>query len=242
MRNIFLILLLFPFIALANYVSANLIETDAITSFASLSDCEAHYDTTCIRIPDGYNSAYHVAKDEMTDDLSSPIWATRSMIEACIDETDCKARASALKCVDGRTAYYNETFTEVWCNKIIGYNQKPTGRKIVVEDAAKKAAYLAAEQVKKDRQAAIDRKKADINFGNTVVALVGVLNEQKGLNSSQLDQMTSAFSAIKENLTSGAIETARAKIAAITPDGVAITQSDIDAILSEIDNYLTLRK
>jgi hypothetical protein len=69
-----------------------------------------------------------------------------------------------------------------------------------------------------------------------VIALIGHLNEQKSLTQEQVISFVSTYQSIQLMLLGLSIPTARAMIAAVTPDGVIVTQADKDALLAEIDS------
>lgn len=115
----------------------------------------------CIEISKRYNCKYSKKADEMKDDVSAPIWASRSMIDSCLGIMDCKEQALVKECINGRSPYYNAEYSEIWCGKITGYNQIPSGKKIVIEDQPLKAAYIAQVQAEKDlKQSKKDAVKA----------------------------------------------------------------------------------
>ena len=213
-------------------------DTDGLTIEASLAKCQLRYNEPCVDISKSGNHSYYVASDEMVDDPDSPIWGTRSMVESCAGEVECKAQASAKACVDGRESFYNEEYSETWCNKITGYNQKTTGRKIVVVDEVKKAAHDAEQAQKIAMDNAMAAAKMAMQCGEDVKALLIVRNASKGLLPAQIKQMVSTYSEIDALLSSGSLNTAKAEIEAVTADGTIITNDDKAALVAKINECL----
>jgi len=116
-------------------------------------ECEKKYGQ-CSIIVGKFNCETHIVADEMVDDISKPNWSNRSMIEPCSGLENCQEISLNKECVDGRHSLYNAEYSEVWCAKIVDYQKKPSGKKLVKEDAVKKAAYLAAKQVEQDAKQA----------------------------------------------------------------------------------------
>jgi len=210
-------------------------------AFSTARGCVKFYSKPCIDTGINYNPNTHKIADEMVEDFKSPIWATRSLVMTCAGKADCQAKALAKKCVNGRKPYYDKAFTEVWCNKITGYNKKPSGRKIVVEDAAKKAAYMAQKALEKSQEDAIDTRLKDMKFGQKLYAIVQVMNVKKGLTRPQRKLMRQNLKAIRDDLMDGDICSVRSEVAALVADGVLIKASDIAAILAKIDSYKTCK-
>ena len=75
-----LILLFLTFSAMANYIPTSKIgiNQSGLTVFLKKQRCESFYSESCEKIPFGYNAKYHRSKDEMVNDLSAPIWGSRS--------------------------------------------------------------------------------------------------------------------------------------------------------------------
>lgn len=231
----FLILFFISFSTWANFVPKNQIESGNVKNIYISGACPGE----CVRVPPGYNPAYHVIGDVMVPDIENPIWGTRSMVEPCSGETDCKEKALAKECAADRQAYYNQEYSETWCNKITGYAQKPSGAKEIVIDEAKKSAYETAMAQKKAEQNAINSRLSDMQFGQKLYAIVQVLNKQKGLSKAQRNQMRNELKTIRDDLLDGNICEVREQVLQLTIDGTKITNNDVSAILAKIDEYKT---
>lgn len=188
-----------------------------------------------IKIPSGYNSKYHVIKDEMIDDMSKPQWATRSMVEACADEADCKAKALTKECVDGRSSFYNAEYSELWCNKIDGYAKKKSGQKIVAEDVVKKETYQNTATTKKTDEMYMEMAGKAIDCGKRVISRMLLQNKPKNLKKAQIRNLVKTYKDIKDLLDTGSLESAREDILAVAINEPIVTQADKDALILELD-------
>lgn len=233
----FLILLLISFNLYANYIPESQVEScGPKTVWLKPGKCGEN----CIKIDKDYNCNYSELADEMINDQEKPIWATRSMVESCSGQADCEQKVSDKECVDERWALTNAEFTETWCNKITGYEQKLSGRKIIVENATKKAAYESSKATNDATEAGIQTAIKRINHGKRIIALLLVRNSPKGLNKGQIKQMNATYAEIKGLLETGSLETAKDEINAITPDGTIVTEADKTALVAEINKFLGL--
>lgn len=233
----FLILFLISFNLYANYIPESQVEScGPKTVWLKSKKCGDN----CIKINKNYNCNYSELADEMINDIEKPIWAIRSMVEVCSGQLDCEQKVSDKACIDGRHALTNAEFTETWCNKITGYQQKLSGRKIIVENATKKAAYDLAKTSSEAMESAINQAYKAIDHGKRIIALIVVRNASKGLKKNQIRQMNSTYAEIKGLLETGSLETAKEQIESITPDGTIVTDADKTALVSEINKFLGL--
>lgn len=106
----------------------------------------------CSKLKKRYNHKYFKLIDEMVNDYDNPI-NSKNEAEACADQAECEAKNLIKSCLDsdGR-ALMAADFSEIYCSKVTGYNQKLSGRKIVAEDAALKSAYLTQKQADKNAE------------------------------------------------------------------------------------------
>lgn len=154
--KLIILFLLFSFSAFGNYAKISEVESKSIsTVWVKKSKCGSD----CIKIPFGYNKNFHKVENEMVNNHDSPI-QSKSEIESCVDQDDCESKNAIKVCADElETVYMDEFYSEIYCSKITGYDQKLSGRKIVVEDSGLKSAHIAAKQAERDAKAA---KKAAI--------------------------------------------------------------------------------
>lgn len=141
----------------------------------------------CVEKADPWTSEL---QDELTN--GEPIYSDKANILACESEEACELlRMGHCKELPDYSFFYSFTTNdgfEAYCTKLLGYEQVKTGNKILVENAQKKAAYLANIEAKK--QAEEDKKlqktelmgklkavkKSDLTSNaKTVEVLMGVL-------------------------------------------------------------------
>lgn len=115
---------------------------------------------------------------------------------------------------------------------------EPTGQKIVIEDADKKAAYETKIAQDEAQKAALAKALQAMNAGREIIAKMAIRNVQKGLTAEQVAQFLDSFKDVKGMLETGSLTTAKAAINAITPDGVVTTESDKEFLITEINAFL----
>lgn len=95
--------------------------------------------------------------DNYVDDITKPIYEAKSNVTLCSGEEACRLALSELVCLNETQGYIDALFTEVYCTKVIGYEQMLDGKKLV-NDSVKMAAWETkkAEQEAK-RQERLDR-------------------------------------------------------------------------------------
>lgn len=233
----YIILLLISLNVFANYIPEDEVGTgNNLTVFTKKNKCELHYSKTCIKIPYGYTANYHILVDEYVDDTSSPI-TTKNDITACVDETDCYAKAGVLSCTDVEEYKTFTEWSEVYCTKTTGYEQMLSGKKIVVEDAALKTAWEAAEAVKAQKAAYLKAIVAARDCGNSVINEVIYRNNvMKTLTPTQKETVLITYGPIMNLLEVGNLDQAKVKVQEATVDGVIMTEADKTAIISLIDS------
>lgn len=101
----------------------------------------------------------------------------------------------------------------------------------IIEDPAKKALSDSEEE--------IELRLRRMDFGKRLIAIMSIRSDEKELNTGQVVQLNKDFSDINAAVLNGSISTAKALISFFAPDGTIITQSDKDALLSEINNNET---
>jgi hypothetical protein len=206
-----------------------------IKIFLSQKKCQKHFSEKCVEMPFKYNPSYHKLKDELIDDFSNPEWGTRSMVEPCSGESDCREKATSKSCAGNRKPYYNAEYSETCCNEILSYAKKPSGRKIVVEDEAKKTSYEAIEAAKKmDKMAMAIASKA-LDCGKKVISRMLLQNKPKNLKKAQVRNLVKTYKDIKNLLDTGSLESAREDILAVAINEPIVTQADKDALVAELD-------
>ena len=231
---ILLTTLLFSQLTLAGWVKLADAEANSVTEyFPRKSNCPGE----CVYAPSTFETAYFDVVDETEDDLTKPI-NSKSQAETCDDENDCQSKLSTLVCLDPDEIAIQVLDTdpkEVYCTKVTGYEQKLTGNKVLIENATKKATYLAEKAAEAAKNAGIELVRKAMECGNEVIALMSYRNALKNITIEQSKIVMAAYSNIIAYLRTGALETAASEISTVTPDGF-ITQGDIDALLSKINS------
>lgn len=213
--------------------------------FRSKSKCEAMSSVQeCYKSPKGFNCNYHKLIDEYINDIEKPVFQAKSSVVEClaivddpvtteIDETktqeeDCLEKASLQVCdsENGQYMVRAEDNSEVYCTKFLGYEQKLSGRKIITEDPVKKAAYIAKIEKRDRRSKRVAKSKKKMSCGSDVVALIVDRNNDKDLNQGQVVQLAKSYSDVISLLNTGSLDTAKAVITAMEPDGVIMTEED----------------
>lgn len=108
----------------------------------------------------------------------------------------------------------------------------------LLEDAGLKASVLAADIEAGNIESSIALKLKNMEFGKRVLAIVSVRNDAKSLQPADVLSLSNTYAPIQALLLNGSIATAKAQVEAIVPDGVLVTQADLDAILAEMNAYL----
>lgn len=110
-------------------------------------------------------------------------------------------------------------------------------------DLVEGAAVL--NQTKKDARLAADllagriaERVQKINRADSVIALISILNEDKGLNAGQVQTFAATYAPIMQMLQSGSFPTAKTMVEAVTPDGVIVTADDKTKIIAKLDELI----
>lgn len=112
------------------------------------------------------------------------------------------------------------------------------GKQSLQPDAEKAAEAAATKQALDERNALLTRGAARRAIGTRIIDLISANNDSKSLDPDQTLALTQTLQPILTLLQTGALESAKAKIQALTPSGV-ITQADIDLTLAQfaIEGY-----
>lgn len=213
---------------------------DLTTVYSTNANClSANPQGDCLAIPEGAIGAVLEKVAEMTDDLNSPQWEAASQVTACVGQEACQTALEELICSSGEhQKFIDAEFTQVYCTKILGYDQVATGRFILQENADQKAAYLAVQAAIDAQESALKEVQRRRNAGQRVISLVILRNSVKNLTDEQVVQLHSTYATIKAFLEDGSLDRAKAAVEATIPDGIVMTSADKDAIIEEINNHL----
>jgi len=159
-----LILLLFITNANAFYVAVGPnFSTDCGSmnlNYPKKSQCEKdHPDKFCVQMPVNFSCDVFDAADIMGDDLSNPNYEAASQIDPCSGKDNCLSLLAAKSCGPNMLKFANKEYTQIYCTKILSYQQKVVSKSLTV-NATKKAVRDAKKQAKLDAKAA---KKASLN-------------------------------------------------------------------------------
>lgn len=214
----------------------------AKTVYTNCSKCETVEGQACFDIT-GESAEWLEVQTAQVDDMDKPILKPAYGSVACDSDAHCIERIEAgdIACLNGdyRVTEKNSVlpgFT-VYCTGVTGYEQKTVTAAVVNE--ALKTQVQAARAAEQADEAAIQARTKRIGFGVRMIALIGVRNDAKNLTNEQSKTFLTSYGPIMQLLQAGAIDTAKAEIEALTPDGTLTTQADKDAILAEINAFLT---
>lgn len=236
-----IILFIISFSATAGFYSAPFTEIekkllDCDYSITVFKKCEGY----CAEITKDFNCNYSEIYEELVDDKSKPVYS-KSEIEACEDQSDCESKNLTKSCLDVEEyVLMSDGYSEIYCSKLLRYEQKKSGIKTIVVNEIKRDAYESLKLEKETQEAAIKMAMKAINHGQRVIALLIVRNASKGLTTAQIGEMNLTYAQIKGLLETGSLLTAKEKIELITPDGTIVTEADKTALVSEINKFLGL--
>lgn len=241
MKLLFLTLISFSAFG-SDWMPLSNIQSNSSQAYQLESDCKKSGEQ-CLDVgdePEIVKLGFFTLSDIMEDDHEKPLWGSRSMVESCDGEEDCKAKALLKECSQDREAYYNAEYSETWCNKIVGYIQKPSGRKTIQTDQQALSAHKSFEALKTQMANAKNKVKALRECLAGVIDLLVLRNASKNLTTAQVDQMVQTYQPIMSLLQAVSGVTAKEKILAASADGVFITEGDKSALTQEIDKCLLL--
>lgn len=229
----YLILLLLTFNAQAMFLKKSEINNCGATFYGSKKDCGEN----CIKQPKDHNCEYHKFGEHQVDDMEKPIYS-KSETQACEGEEACQTLLQVKACTDPQeSALINEDYTEVYCSKVSGYQQK-TATGIYIDQDAKQA-YEQEKSVSDSKKAAMAQIRKYRKCGQSVIdELIYRNNALKSLTTGQKAQILSTYSNIKSLLEVGNLVEAKSLIDAEPLDAPLITQEDKDALSAMIEDCL----
>ncbi len=237
MKLFFLALFSFS-VSASTWMPESWINAGSKSGFSNQGNCETQTKLECFDI--GQNVPQALEKTVIqVDDLGRPVYLKENTA-ACSDNSDCQTKFLALECAEGFSRVKNLDLLEVYCTKRgEGYHQKDQA--VFVLDQAKLDAHnaqelLKAQEAEKESNIQIFLKRIDC--GKRVIALMAVRNVPKNLNTAQVAQMAATYASIKGLLETASLNTAKAAIQAVVPDGILVTDDDKVALVAEIDKCL----
>jgi hypothetical protein len=223
MKNLFILtLFLTSDLFAAGYFPVG--KENAITVYKDKAFCESSESQSCYDISVCPTDYCDLEDNEVLD------YVAKLEVESCSSIEDCDAKLLGKSCSVG-TAIKNYDLLEVYCaNEVM----KIDGKKIV-ENAAKKAAYEAAQAAKAAQEAAMEIASKSQECGKTTLALMLVRNASKGLSNAQKVQLVESTDMISKLLQLGSLDAAKGLIQSATADGTIITEGDKTALAAHID-------
>lgn len=239
MKTQILFITLFLF---CNYANANFYpvgKSGATTIYKQKSACELNEGHACFDIT-GKDLRYWVLETTQVNDMDKPLWKAHYDVESCDEPTgDCQTMQQAKTCSDEQgdiaQVFPNALLPgyKVVCTRLLGYEQKDQTNLVLNETL--QAQIIAEDLAKQLTEDAISAVKKKMECGKTVKAVMALRNVQKALSVAQVSQFMQNFANISALLDSGALDTAKAEVQAITPDGTLTTNEDKTAIIGQID-------
>ena len=157
----------------------------------------------CAEVTNQFSCEYSKISDELVNDLTKPI-NSKSEIESCLDEVHCQNKLEAKTCSDeSERAIKNLDSLEIYCSKITGYEQKLSGRKIIVIDEAKKLSHDAKNLKKKNRRKKIKRGLVNRQKCEDAISYITGMNAESDADEATVDAMMTSFFEIYKALDSG---------------------------------------
>ena len=154
MKTLIILSLLFSFTANADFVKLSDFNTCGVTGYYDKHTCENEQGSECVKRPKCFEGECEIflptLQDVLVDDLEKPI-RDKTNVTACEGEEACRVALESLECEE---KYINESYSEAYCSKVTGYEQK-FSHKIAVVDQVK----LSQKQAKQDAIAQIEEAK-----------------------------------------------------------------------------------
>jgi len=149
MKKLTLIIAIFPLLLSANWMSEEDIAKKnngehGVKIHMHKDKCEVG-GKICHDIS-GQELGFKILGDVEVDDPSKPMWEAKSSVTECSGQVDCQEKMIDL-CDEGYSVFADESYSEVYCTKIIGYEKMMI--KGFIEDSEKKA-ELEAKKTEKE--------------------------------------------------------------------------------------------
>lgn len=180
----YLILFLLPNICFAQMNHVPLSEAERYIEAASrgegvpgLYECKDKPDEQCIDFSKCESWEVCEIQNELQD---VPVLEEYNNESCSKEDDDCQKKLEGLKCDDKDPLYIKEDFSEVYCIRVKRIDQVETGRKILVNSEAKKAAKKVREDAEKvAKKEKEDTEKAKESEKKSVKAELKALDQSK---------------------------------------------------------------
>lgn len=202
-----------------------------VVVFFDMGKCQDFHSSQCVEMPPLYNEKYYTLSDEMIDDTTRPI-NSKNEIEPCLDQSDCESKNLVKTCSDNQEqVYMAKDYSEIYCSKFLRYEQKLSGKKIVVVDDIKKAAYDLDQIAKKNKEERIARGKINRDKCKKALDYIAGANTDSGADEAAIDAMMVSFEDIHKALQSNRPNKAARLIELIADPAYADLKQELLSIL-----------
>lgn len=154
MKQLLILLLFIAFSAQADWVKHSDFNSCEVVGYYDRHTCENTHSTECVKLPANYKEACGLFQESLQDvfvnDISRPIRNKTDSV-SCEGEQACQLALESLECEE---KYIDSEYTEAYCSKVTGYEQKYS-HKIAVVDEVK----LAQKEAKADAVRQIEEAK-----------------------------------------------------------------------------------
>lgn len=230
MRLITFLLFTFTLSAHADWVKLSDYDSCNVLAYYDRHTCENTSHSECVKRPAGHEGDCEIfqstLQDVFVDDIERPI-RNKTQVASCEDSDSCQASLLALECEEeGAEKFINESYSEVYCSRVTGFEQK-FSHKVAVVDADKFATREAARIAKEQAEAAIALGEAIRERAQKAIAKITSFNHSSGYTIEQIDALEVEFGAIYDALSKNRIDKALMLIEATEPTAL-ITAGLID--------------
>lgn len=183
--KLIILLLLLTFNVQASFIAVSDLKTcETPDLFSHKEICESDKKGECIDFPGGFCQQYDI-EDNWVDDYEWPIYAEPSEVENCVGKDDCDKIIKTKECKDPSMKLFIDIGnTVIYCSKILSYNQKVDGKKLVSNSTKLQAIEAERALGKIEDQQVLTRKESardildsiDINEVKSIEELKPVLD------------------------------------------------------------------
>lgn len=232
MKQFLILIFLFSLSAKADWVKLSDFDTCGVIGYYDKHTCENEQASECAKRPQGHESdcgIFNIA-NATVDNLEKPI-RDKTNATACEGQEACQLALESLECEE---KYIDESYTEVYCSKVTGYEQKFSYKIAVIDQVRfnqREADKLAYEQ-----EALLEKQIAlRMECGNKTIIESSKMNAKKGFTNAQVMAFSAQFADIANLLKLGATDSAKELIDATEPNAL-ITQQELDSLSSFLVN------
>lgn len=211
--------------ALASSVAETEVNLCNRTVFTSMSDCNSAKGN-CLELPQNDPAICGVYK------LKDLYGSQKFDGESCEGKSECELLLTEKTCSVNKWPLIDADYTEVYCVEVVG-------KKIEVDEVLK-SQKLAQKAASDQFEGALNLAKKLRECGGRVMDLMLVRNQPKNLTTAQVKELVATYEPIQGLLSSGSLNSAKEEIAAVTADGVLVTNADKTALTNEINKCLSL--